>query len=840
MFGLVAGQRFSSPTIDAAGAATGMGAYGPDDGGRNDSGAPRIALRSPDLYTDWERDEFGTIRWQTYGDTGGAAIRLDLYQDGPEGPAFFATITPATADDGEFVWAPEQSNIPFGAHWLRIQASVVGFVAALDRSTEAFTVPADGNNYFVDDASDLGDEYTPGAVGDVRHTGKTPAEPKPSVHQIFRTYDIIGGTVAVDTGDYELPDSLRLSGSVDLGFGLDEGFLLTGPTDPAREAVLSPTTTTDRPWPLVELVDADFVSVAHFSLNDAQRGLYTHDGSDNVTVSHVTASGHALEGLRVETNAAAATYSDITVTDNGGTGLWIVGSVGELVRITAEDNAGDGVRVDGRVGLVHESVAQHNASMGFALFDAGPVRVERVQASHNGIGIRLFTSAPSATIGNTDLAAGLGNVVSANRDTGIQTTGNVLVAGNVVTSTQNGYGLLINGGRAEHNLVTGNHDGINAFSAMVVGNRVVDNGGIGIFAQGDSPISENVIEGSLQGIWAQQFFTGRFGAPITNNLLVNNGRQGNDLGAGILVQGGGALEIANNTVVQEWGTAIRLEGGTIQGRLRNNILSVDDGYGVYVAPDSQAGFASDYNLFQTGVAGLVGFWQGDRETLAAWQNAAFVDQNSLTGDPLFVDPANHDFHLESLYGSFHGGSFAPALDAQTQLPILPTATLSLDAAQSPAIDRGDPTSSFAGEPTPNGGFINLGAYGGTAQASLSPAQYVLVTRPSGGESWPVEQTFDIRWRSHNTAGTVDVELWRTGGVAPVLIVADDTANDGELSWTIPADTLVPASDYLIRVVRADGVADINRCAVHNYRASVGLLRQRCHGEPDGRLDHRAR
>jgi len=38
---------------------------------------------------------------------------------------------------------------------------------------------------------------------------------------------------------------------------------------------------------------------------------------------------------------------------------------------------------------------------------------------------------------------------------------------------------------------------------------------------------------------------------------------------------------------------------------------------------------------------------------------------------------------------------------------------------SPCIDAGDPNSPIGYEPFPNGGIINMGAYGGTAQASKS-------------------------------------------------------------------------------------------------------------------------
>ena len=43
----------------------------------------------------------------------------------------------------------------------------------------------------------------------------------------------------------------------------------------------------------------------------------------------------------------------------------------------------------------------------------------------------------------------------------------------------------------------------------------------------------------------------------------------------------------------------------------------------------------------------------------------------------------------------------------------------IDTVDSPCIDAGDPCDSISYEPNPNGGLINMGAYGGTAEASLS-------------------------------------------------------------------------------------------------------------------------
>jgi len=117
--------------------------------------APHIALRFPELYTDWERDKPHTIRWETFNNPAGSAVRIDLYQDGPDGPALLTTIAASTPDDGKYIWIPSTSGIDFGTYGLRIQLSLVGHPAVIDRSTETFTVPEDGHQYYVNDSSTI-------------------------------------------------------------------------------------------------------------------------------------------------------------------------------------------------------------------------------------------------------------------------------------------------------------------------------------------------------------------------------------------------------------------------------------------------------------------------------------------------------------------------------------------------------------------------------------------------------------------------------------------------------------------------------------------------------------
>ena len=76
---------------------------------------------------------------------------------------------------------------------------------------------------------------------------------------------------------------------------------------------------------------------------------------------------------------------------------------------------------------------------------------------------------------------------------------------------------------------------------------------------------------------------------------------------------------------------------------------------------------------------------------------------NLNSDPLFADPNNGDFHLRSRTGRWYPNSQIWVTDSVT----------------SPCIDAGDPMSPIGFEPFPNGGRINIGAYGGTAEASKS-------------------------------------------------------------------------------------------------------------------------
>jgi predicted outer membrane repeat protein len=86
--------------------------------------------------------------------------------------------------------------------------------------------------------------------------------------------------------------------------------------------------------------------------------------------------------------------------------------------------------------------------------------------------------------------------------------------------------------------------------------------------------------------------------------------------------------------------------------------------------------------------------------------APWPGEGNIDTDPLFADSDRGDYHLKSQSGRWDPKSKDWLLDEVT----------------SPCIDAGDPILPLGLEPFPNGSIINLGAYGGTAEASKSRSE----------------------------------------------------------------------------------------------------------------------
>ena len=100
--------------------------------------------------------------------------------------------------------------------------------------------------------------------------------------------------------------------------------------------------------------------------------------------------------------------------------------------------------------------------------------------------------------------------------------------------------------------------------------------------------------------------------------------------------------------------------------------------------------------FSNVAGGEVGVYGGGSNTVD-W------GEGNLDADPHFSDPGNGNYYLMS-----QAGRWDPSTQSWIQ-----------DDITSPCIDAGDPMSPIGLEPFPNGGFVNMGAYGGTPESSKS-------------------------------------------------------------------------------------------------------------------------
>jgi hypothetical protein len=93
-----------------------------------------------------------------------------------------------------------------------------------------------------------------------------------------------------------------------------------------------------------------------------------------------------------------------------------------------------------------------------------------------------------------------------------------------------------------------------------------------------------------------------------------------------------------------------------------------------------------------------------------WIERKYTGMINENYDPLFADPDNGDYHLRSTLGRFVSDNEQTNLTGGYWV---------CDNVNSPCIDAGDPEVRPGLEPLPNGGRINIGAYGNSSTGSKS-------------------------------------------------------------------------------------------------------------------------
>jgi len=119
---------------------------------------------------------------------------------------------------------------------------------------------------------------------------------------------------------------------------------------------------------------------------------------------------------------------------------------------------------------------------------------------------------------------------------------------------------------------------------------------------------------------------------------------------------------------------------------------------------------------------------------------------NIDAEPYFADTGNGDYHLKS-----QAGRWDPLSSNWVE-----------DTVTSPCVDAGDPCSDIGDEPEKNGGRINMGAYGGTIQASKSLGYYIwhvdTVSGDDNNNGFSRDTAFATIQKGINTAENSDVVM----------------------------------------------------------------------------------
>jgi hypothetical protein len=313
-------------------------------------------------------------------------------------------------------------------------------------------------------------------------------------------------------------------------------------------------------------------------------------------------------------------------------------------------------------------------------------------------------------------------------------------------------------------------------NASLVGNTLADNSGYGIRVLTDT-----------SGDGSDHY-------EIRNNLLYNNGG-GLDLQAAAGYHRA-YFNVENNTIVVFNGIGVAC-GGLQRGTTLNNniVMAKGSGYCLSVDVPDALGASACNDLFPYGGA-CVARWITNNSyriaaKLPAWQSESALDASSISRDPLFVSSSKDDYHLRSTGGSWHNGAWTA------------------DTATSPCIDAGSTASEFNCEPAPNGGRVNLGAYGNTGEASKSvPNRLIALLSPRGGELWSgvVTVTWSASGNGWQSDDTVRVECSTDGSAWTALAGADALGRTGSFAWPVPNPATATASYYLRVVCNQDPAA----------------------------------
>lgn len=288
---------------------------------------------------------------------------------------------------------------------------------------------------------------------------------------------------------------------------------------------------------------------------------------------------------------------------------------------------------------------------------------------------------------------------------------------------------------------------------VFVGNSATESGGAVCIAGSISTFlnckfKENTANRDGGGIFYDVGFPRKVN--LTNCVFSrNSARNGGAIANGRGFIFGGYVEAE---AIDESSYSIFLQNCTFNGNFAENY-----GGGIYYSVSSEGFLSNSLKIVncilwgntpeELSYPGESLFWDYGETVEVFYSNVqgGFPGEGNIDMDPLFADPNSDDYHLKST-----AGRWDPVVQGWV-----------IDQISSPCIDAGDPDISVGLERFPNGDRINMGAYGGTPEASLSPldlptlySQAYNPFPPDGATR--VDEDVTLTWTSGLNAASHDV------------------------------------------------------------------------------------
>jgi len=566
-----------------------------------------------------------------------------------------------------------------------------------DPNLPTFTVALSGlgrnNALYVNDNSSSGDVFTT-ALGNDQNSGLTPASPLRRLSTVIERFALQDGDVIyLDTGHYV--ESANV-------FSTDHGFTVRGAGQDLTVIDGGGVT------PCLVFNAVTDANVEQLTLQNG-KGLPFEDGT----------RGGALfaQGSRILVRDAVLQNS----TAKWGGGAFLDGGDVKLLNVTVRGNTADGEGGGvyfGSAGTMQDCVvtsnqAEDGGGLYFPIYGNGGV-VE------NPILLNVTVS------GNTADSDGGGVYFgSAGTMQNCVVTSNQAECGGGIFFPVYGNGGVVENSMVSLNVANSNGGGLFflcgglAKNCEIHGNRANAGGGAAYF-YGDGGVLENsMVSRNVADSGGGLLFC--FGG-LAKNCEIHGNRADASGGAAYFYGDGGVLEnsMVSRNVANSGGGLLFSYGGLTQNCTVVGNLARSNGGGAYCASGGTVGSTILYSNRASNGSDYFNDGQGWSYSYCRASPRIPSGPGNIEADPLFAasgywDPngtadaldddlwVDGDYHLKS-----QAGRWDPKSGGWVQ-----------DVVTSPCIDTGDPKTPVGLEPAPNGNRINMGAYGGTAEASKS-------------------------------------------------------------------------------------------------------------------------